>query len=111
MSNELKPADIRRHPIAQLLSDAASGALPTDSDLDALKPPDTARTQVADAASLAAAASASGDKQEARNIAGEAADRIIRGLPPELQDPDYLKAPEVDVSDPEGLADMVSRGW
>lgn len=111
MSAELTPAELRRHPVTELLVQAAGGNLPTEADLDELRLPQEPRREVADAAALAAAAKAGGENQEARAIAREAAARIVNALPPEMQDPDYLKEPEPDVTNPADLAAQVSRGW
>ncbi len=101
---------IRKHPVGQMLSHAAAGELPTERELDRLELPPEARRKVFDAALVTVGIQAGGENQAARNHAEDQAERIIAGLDPAKQHPDYL-AVDDSPDDPEGLASMVSRGW
>lgn len=108
----LSPAELRRHPVTQLLRAAALGEIPSDEDLDALELPQADRRRVDDAAVVIAATKASGENAKARQLAEEAAEEIVNSLPADLVDPDYLKSdPDEHVTDPAQLAARVPRGW
>jgi hypothetical protein len=95
LPEDLSPPEFRRHPVTSTLRDAASGGVPTEAELDALKLPAAVRRQVGDAAAKAAA----------MRLAGQNVD----GLAPEFQDPDYRRPPEPDTYDPGELAESVGR--
>lgn len=100
---------LRKHPVGQILSQAAMGSLPSDEELDELRIPAERRHSLAVAAAAVAAASRSGDKQQARTLAEEQAAALIDALPESRQDPDYLRRREAEAmpTDPRGLASRV----
>jgi hypothetical protein len=109
LPEDLSPPEFRRHPVTSTLRDAASGGVPTEAELDALKLPAAVRRQVGDAAAKAAAMRLAGQNADARDYANERATLIVDGLAPEFQDPDYRRPPEPDTYDPGELAESVGR--
>lgn len=99
----------RRHPVAQLLSAAAQGGLPSQPELDELRLSPGDRRKVEEAAKVAAAHKAEGSNKAARDAARESATRIVAELPGEQQSPDYLRPPDNQPDDPEALAARVRR--
>lgn len=98
----------RRHPVYAMLNSIAAGTAVREADLDALKLPPGTRRTLAFAADRIADERAAGSNQQAREEAKAAAGRIIETLPPEQQDPDYLRPADPQVGDdPAALAAQV----
>lgn len=98
---------LQRHPVWQVMQIAASGGVPSKAELDALELPAQARQRLLDAATKTASTRASGEGAEASRMSREAAAEIVDLLPEDLQDPDYLRPPEPELSDPAELAAAV----
>ena len=109
MTESLTPGDLRRHPVAQVLEAAAAGQDPNAAELDALGLPPETRRKVLHAANAAADIKAAGENAEARRHALHKADEIVHGLSPEQRDPDYLRVPEPEPTNPRDLAAQVNR--
>lgn len=105
----MKPNELRRHPVTQLLSHAAMGELPSERELDALQLPPATRRKVSEAATVVVGIKTGGANKQARDHAQDRADQIVAGLPGEYRDPDYLKPADETPDDPAGLADLVAR--
>lgn len=106
---KLKNSELRRHPVRQLLEHAATGQRPSEAELDSLKLGPKARRAVSDAAQSAASLRTEGENQRARQEARSRGSSIVGGLPEDHQDPDYLRPPEPETSDPAEMAAQLRR--
>jgi hypothetical protein len=105
-------SDFNRHPVRQLIRDAAyhgAGGLPTAAELDALDLSAQARAKVKDACERAAEVHDEGAHQTAWSMGDQVAAQILGELPDEKRDPDYLKPSTELPDDPAELADLVPR--
>jgi hypothetical protein len=101
-------SDLRIHPVYILMRNAP--ALGYDAEeVEALKLRDSDRLKVMRALKEADEAAEAGENQRADEIAREAAEAIVEGLPPEQQSPGYLRAVdgEDDGATPDELAACV----
>jgi hypothetical protein len=108
----LPVSDFNRHPVRQLIRDAAyygARGRPIPAELDALKLSSEARAKVKRACEKVAEIHDEGHHQDAWSTGDRAAAEILGGLPDEKRDPDYLKPVAELPDDPAELAKLIPR--
>jgi hypothetical protein len=106
-------ADFNRHPVRQMIHDAAyagAAGLPTKAELDLLELPAAARASVRKHCREVAAIHDEGEHADAWARGDELAAAVLESLPEELREPDYAKPVALDPSlGPDELAALVGR--
>lgn len=106
---ELSIAELKQHPIYELLRNVQAGLEPTAVELNELRLPTVNQPELIDACQELIELRGNGEFGMAQKRFPDSAAAIIGKLPRRLQDPSYLRSAQPEITDPRKLAAGVAR--